>query len=153
MARSKPCSTFCQSAGSGQDGDDCDKACAGPGEGGGQAGEEDSAGGKTTFSPRCPLLTSLSRSPTEIAISRGAASDAAESGTSGGQGLAEFVTGKELVCTPVSINLGELVDDLGEKLVCLANFESQNHKFLISVNFWYRPFSRPSGCSTPPNPR
>jgi hypothetical protein len=38
-------------------------------------------------------------------------------------------------------------------LVCLANFESQNHKFLISVNFWYRPFSRPSGCSTPPNPR
>jgi len=32
MARSKPCCTFCQSAGSGQDGKDGDKACAGPGE-------------------------------------------------------------------------------------------------------------------------
>ncbi len=112
MAQSKPCCTSCQSAGSGQDGEDgIDKAYAG--EGGGQAGEEEGAGGKTTFSQRCLLLTSLSRFPTEIAISRGAASDAAESCTSGGQGLAEFVTGKELVCIPVSINLGELVDDLG----------------------------------------
>jgi hypothetical protein len=34
-----------------------------------------------------------------------------------------------------------------------AKFGIHNHKFLISENLWYRPFSTPSGGSTPSNLR
>jgi hypothetical protein len=55
-----------------------------------------------------------------------------DSSTSGGQGvaeIAEYVACKGQVRTPLSIDLGEHIEYLGEKLVCFSQFGSQNHKF------------------------
>jgi hypothetical protein len=74
-------------------------------EGGGEAYEDEGAGGRCPFqcSLRCPQLTSLfplSLHQT-IAISRGAASDATDSWTLGGQGLAEFVACTQQIHSPI----------------------------------------------------